>query len=87
MYNLFKIRNFKCFNDFTYPNLKRINLITGVNNVGKTALLEAFFIHCGLYNPSLIARTFLFRDLGGFLEPIGKEAIIDRDETAFKAFF
>jgi AAA15 family ATPase/GTPase len=36
-----KIKKYKRFNDLEIKNLKRINLITGANNIGKTSLLEA----------------------------------------------
>lgn len=36
-----KIDNFKCFNDFEVDGIKRINLIGGRNNMGKTTLMEA----------------------------------------------
>ena len=39
-----KIENFKCFQSFQAKNLKRVNLIGGKNNVGKTAFMEACFI-------------------------------------------
>lgn len=39
------IKSFKCFKDFKVEGLTRVNLITGQNNVGKTALMEALFIH------------------------------------------
>ncbi len=38
------IDSFKCFNDFKLDGLKQINVITGLNNVGKTALLEALYL-------------------------------------------
>lgn len=38
------IENFKCFKCFEIKNLKRINLISGKNNVGKTAFMEACFL-------------------------------------------
>jgi hypothetical protein len=44
-------------------DMGQINLITGVNNVGKTALLEAFFIHSGAYNPELTMRVDTFRGI------------------------
>ena len=40
-----EIKNFKCFKDFKVKGLARVNLITGQNNVGKTAFLEATHIH------------------------------------------
>lgn len=36
-----EIKNFKCFKDFKADGLARVNLITGKNNVGKTAFMEA----------------------------------------------
>ncbi len=41
MYCAFNVKNFRGFDDLTIEGLRRINLIAGKNNVGKTALLEA----------------------------------------------
>ena len=38
------IIEYKCFKEFKLNDFKRINIISGGNNVGKTALLEAFYI-------------------------------------------
>jgi AAA15 family ATPase/GTPase len=40
-----EINNFKCFENFTANGFKRVNLIVGKNNVGKTALIEACWIY------------------------------------------
>jgi len=56
MYKSFEIKNFRCFREFKISNLERINLIVGKNNIGKTALLEALFIHSGAYNPILTLK-------------------------------
>ena len=40
-----KIRNFRCFDKLDVSNFGKINLISGKNNVGKTALLEALFLN------------------------------------------
>jgi len=53
MYQSFRLSNFRCFRELALSHLERVNLIAGVNNVGKTALLEALFLHCGAYNPEL----------------------------------
>ncbi len=63
MYRYFAARNFRCFKELELRDLKRVNLITGVNNVGKTALLEAIFLHCGAYNPELTLRLNAFRGI------------------------
>jgi AAA15 family ATPase/GTPase len=38
------IVNFKCFHDFEAKDFGRVNLISGKNNVGKTAFMEACYI-------------------------------------------
>jgi AAA15 family ATPase/GTPase len=37
--------NFRCFDNLKVSGFKTINLISGKNNVGKTALLEALFLN------------------------------------------
>jgi len=44
-----EIKSFKCFRDFSTNKLKRVNLIGGKNNVGKTALMEACFINSNAF--------------------------------------
>jgi hypothetical protein len=61
MYRSFKVSNFRCLAELSLTGLERFNLIAGVNNVGKTALLEAMFLHCGAYNPELILKVNAFR--------------------------
>lgn len=39
------IKRYKCFSDFSAEGFKRVNLISGRNNVGKTALMEALEIN------------------------------------------
>ena len=41
----FEIKNFRLFKHLKIEKLGRVNLITGKNNVGKTALLEALHIY------------------------------------------
>ena len=40
-----EIKNFKCFEDFKAEGFGRVNLIGGKNNVGKTAFMEACWVH------------------------------------------
>ncbi|WP_394752383.1 ATP/GTP-binding protein [Crenothrix sp.] len=40
-----EIEQFKCFTDFKASGFKRVNLIGGKNNIGKTAFMEACFIN------------------------------------------
>ena len=49
----FEIENFRCFDTFKMHNIKRINLIGGMNNAGKTALLEALYLSNGINDSSV----------------------------------
>ena len=57
------IRNFKCFKSLTVPELGRITLIGGRNNVGKTSLLEALFLFLDIRNPGLTIRQYGWRGI------------------------
>ncbi|OQY50569.1 MAG: hypothetical protein DRR08_25180 [Candidatus Parabeggiatoa sp. nov. 2] len=46
-----KLENFKCFDSLTVENLKRVNLLGGDNNVGKSAFLEALEVVAKTENP------------------------------------
>ncbi len=45
MLRKFSVRNFRCLRELDIEPLARVNLIVGQNNVGKTALLEALYLH------------------------------------------
>jgi len=72
MYKSFTARNFRCFDKLTVEPLGWINLITGKNNVGKTALLEALWLHQGYFNPELGLRVNAMRGLG----PVGRDEFL-----------
>jgi hypothetical protein len=63
MYKWFEVNNFRCFKHLPIKDLHRINLIAGKNNVGKTALLEALFLHCGAPNPLITLRLDVLRGI------------------------
>lgn len=52
-YTKLEVERFRCFDTFKIDSFKRVNLIAGVNNSGKTTLLEALFLLIGGTNPSL----------------------------------
>jgi AAA15 family ATPase/GTPase len=62
-YTSFDVVNFRCFENFRIESLDRVNLITGINNSGKTTLLEALFLNIGLKNPVLIHIINTWRGL------------------------
>lgn len=72
MYTKFTVRNFRGFKDLKVEGFERINLIAGVNNIGKTALLEALFLHCGAYNPELALRVNAFRGMESMTVELSK---------------
>jgi AAA15 family ATPase/GTPase len=45
-----QIKDFKCFKDFKADGFKRVNLIGGKNNVGKTAFMEACCVNVNSVN-------------------------------------
>ena len=57
MLTRFEAHNFRGFEHLALDPLARVNLIAGKNNVGKTALLEAIFLHLGWHNPLLPLRV------------------------------
>lgn len=54
MFRSFTVDRFRGLARCHVQGMRRITLLTGKNNAGKTALLEAMFIHAGRYNPHLM---------------------------------
>ena len=67
-----EIIDYKCFKNFKAKNFKRINLISGRNNVGKTAFLESLLINLYSISPTkmvyAIGSSNLRRDTLEFIE-------------------
>lgn len=59
------IKNFKCFKNLIIPELGQITLISGRNNVGKTALLEALFLFFDRQRADMILRQYGWRGIEG----------------------
>ncbi len=86
MYRSFSIENFRLFDRLKVEPLSRVNLIAGENNVGKTALLEAIWLHHGPNIPELCLRLSGFRGIPGpnprrFLHDIFYDFDAERDIT------
>lgn len=64
IYSKVEVQNFRCFEKLTVDGLKQVNLITGKNNVGKTAFLETLFIMAAT-SGELMLRTDTFRGIPG----------------------
>lgn len=72
MYKCHRIRNFKLFRELDIGEFQRVNLITGRNNSGKTAVLEALFIHSGAANIRLPFSIESFRGITQFEGGLGE---------------
>jgi hypothetical protein len=66
VYKSISIFNFKAFDKFNLEGLSPINIITGMNNVGKTVLLEAIFLLSGCENIELVIKINTFRGISEF---------------------
>lgn len=62
------IQNYRCFKDFHIDGLARVNLIVGMNNSGKTSLLEAIYLLVNQGNPRCLGD--LLDKRGEFIEQI-----------------
>ena len=65
MYTKVTIDNFRCFEHLEVGPLARVNLITGANNVGKTALLEALYIGTRGVSAQTLADLARWRSVPG----------------------
>lgn len=63
MWKEIRISGFRGIRQLTLKDLRRVNLIAGPNNAGKTNLLEALFLHAGGGNAELAIRVNVFRGL------------------------
>lgn len=65
MYSSIRVKGLRCFDDLQLNDLALVNLVVGQNNVGKTTLLEAVFLHSGQTNPELAFRLQRYRGMEG----------------------
>lgn len=76
-----EIIDYKCFKNFKAKDFKRINLISGKNNVGKTAFLESLLINLYSISPTKMALSLgasnLTRDKLEFIDVKKNSTIID----------
>ena len=63
MYKKIYIENFRCFKKLIIDDLKDFNLVIGKNNIGKTAFLEAVFLHLGTHSPDITFKIDQFRGI------------------------
>ncbi|MDY6899427.1 MAG: ATP-binding protein [Cyanobacteriota bacterium] len=56
MLNDITIQNYRCFKNFHINSLARVNLIVGMNNSGKTSLLEAIYLLISQKQPRVLGE-------------------------------
>ena len=79
-----RIRNYRVFKDLEVGGLKRINLIAGKNNSGKTSLLEAICLLVSHKNPQVAISSHVVRPPTPVDEPVTTFLSV---ETAWKHLF
>lgn len=79
------VENYRSFQNYSMNNLKRVNLLTGLNNSGKTSLLEAVEIHSNHAQPHSLAN--IARRRSEYVSVIFEyDGVDDGDETDLPSF-
>ena len=66
----FEAIHYRGIDGLSLPELSRVNLITGANGVGKTALIEAIWLFMGRYNPRLLWDATVQRSTNPIVNPV-----------------
>ena len=69
MINSISIHGFKILEKIENLPLKKVTLISGKNNIGKTTILEALFLYLDFNSPENFNRLFSWRKFSGTWEP------------------
>lgn len=57
-----KIENYRTFKDLNIPKLSRVNLFSGKNNAGKSAFLEAIYLHANTFSEQSVFKILSDRE-------------------------
>ena len=68
----FQVVHYRGIDGLSLPVLTPANLVTGVNGVGKTALLEAMWLFTGRHNPTLLWNANVQRTGDHVLDPVAR---------------
>ena len=68
----FSAVRYKGIDGLSLPRLSQANLVTGMNGVGKTALIEAIWLFMGRYNPSLLWNANVQRARNSVRNPVDR---------------
>jgi AAA15 family ATPase/GTPase len=82
-----EINNFRCFDRLKVSGCKRLNLISGKNNVGKTALLESILLNSKPIVDTIVSISDLRRESIHFRrELLGKYGVTYFASKTLKQF-
>ena len=68
----FQVVHYRGIDRLSLPALTPANLVTGVNGIGKTALLEAMWLFTGRHNPMLLWNANVQRSGEPVLDPVSR---------------
>ncbi len=68
----FEAIRYRGISGLSLNNLSRANLITGVNGIGKTALIEAIWLFTGRHNTGLLWNTNVLRSDHPVIDPVSE---------------
>ena len=68
----FQVVHYRGIDGLSLPALTPANLVTGVNGIGKTALLEAIWLFTGRHNPTLLWNANVQRSGEPVLDPVSR---------------
>ena len=72
-----EIKNFRCFDNLKVFGFERVNLISGKNNAGKTALLEAIFLNSAPRPDTIFLLRQIRREQASFSKALPERAWIN----------
>lgn len=83
-----EIKQFKCFTDFKASGFKRVNLIGGKNNIGKTAFMEACYINVHSVNiNTIMTAIYSINHSREYLNIVNKSIFYEKITDAIKSYW
>ena len=66
----FRVESYRRLDGLCLPRLTQVNVVTGANGIGKTALLEAIWLFTGRYNSPLFWNQNVQRSGSALVDPV-----------------
>jgi len=83
-----EIKQFKCFTDFKASGFRRVNLIGGKNNIGKTAFMEACYINVHSANiNTTVTAIYSINHSREYLNIVDKSIFYEKITDAIKNYW